>query len=50
MITFLAAFRRKQRMNDSVFTHSQEQLQQLARDVLSFAREAGGTDAAVEVS
>ena len=37
-------------MNDSVFTHSQEQLQQLARDVLSFAREAGGTDAAVEVS
>src|SRR5471030_973866 len=50
MITVLAALRRKQRMNDSVFTHSQEQLKQLARDVLSFAREIGGTDAAVEVS
>ncbi|HAT32603.1 MAG TPA: metalloprotease PmbA [Janthinobacterium sp.] len=37
-------------MNDSVFTHSQDQLKQLARDVLSFAREAGGTDAAVEFS
>ena len=37
-------------MNESVFTHSQEQLQQLARDVLSFARAAGGSDAAVEVS
>ncbi|MET3132586.1 PmbA protein [Oxalobacteraceae bacterium GrIS 1.11] len=37
-------------MNDSVFTHSQDQLKQLARDVLSFAREAGGSDAAVEIS
>ena len=37
-------------MNDSVFTHSQDQLKQLARDVLSFAREKGGTDAAVEIS
>ncbi|MES2742590.1 MAG: metalloprotease PmbA [Pseudomonadota bacterium] len=37
-------------MNDSVFTHSQDQLKQLARDVLSFAREQGGTDAAVEIS
>ncbi|MGK5025753.1 metalloprotease PmbA [Janthinobacterium sp. RB2R34] len=37
-------------MNESVFTHTQEQLQQLARDVLSFARAAGGSDAAVEVS
>lgn len=37
-------------MDDSVFTHSQEQLKQLARDVLSFAREAGGSDAAVEFS
>ncbi|CDG81290.1 metalloprotease PmbA [Janthinobacterium agaricidamnosum] len=37
-------------MNDSVFTHSQDQLKQLARDVLTFAREKGGTDAAVEIS
>jgi PmbA protein len=37
-------------MNDSVFTHTQDQLKQLARDVLSFAREKGGTDAAVEIS
>lgn len=37
-------------MNDSVFTHSQDQLKQLARDVLTFAREQGGTDAAVEIS
>ncbi|MFP5390090.1 MAG: metalloprotease PmbA [Gammaproteobacteria bacterium] len=35
---------------DSVFTHSQDQLKQLARDVLAFAREVGGTDAAVEIS
>ena len=37
-------------MSDSAFTHSQDQLKQLARDVLAFAREAGGTDAAVEIS
>jgi PmbA protein len=37
-------------MSDSAFTHSQDQLKQLARDVLTFAREAGGTDAAVEIS
>jgi len=37
-------------MSDSVFTHSQDQLQQLARDVLAYAREQGGTDAAVEIS
>ncbi|MFT5642575.1 MAG: PmbA protein [Janthinobacterium sp.] len=37
-------------MNDSVFTHSQDQLRQLAREVLSFAREKGSTDAAVEIS
>ena len=37
-------------MNDSVFIHSQDQLQQLAQDVLGFAREQGGTDAAVEIS
>ncbi len=37
-------------MNDSVFIHTQDQLQQLARDVLAFAREMGGTDAAVDIS
>ncbi|NHZ95724.1 metalloprotease PmbA [Massilia sp. CCM 8734] len=37
-------------MNDSVFIHTQDQLQQLARDVLAFAREIGGTDAAVDIS
>lgn len=37
-------------MNDSVFTHTQEELRQLARDVLRFAKEKGGTDAAVEIS
>ncbi len=37
-------------MNDSVFIHTQDQLKQLARDVLAFAKEMGGTDAAVEIS
>lgn len=37
-------------MSESHFTHSQDQLKQLARDVLQYAREAGGSDAAVEIS
>jgi PmbA protein len=37
-------------MNDSVFTHSQDQLKQLAQDVLAFAREQGATNASVEIS
>jgi len=37
-------------MNDSVFIHTQDQLKQLASDVLAFAKEMGGTDAAVEIS
>ena len=37
-------------MTESVFIHTQDQLKQLARDVLAFAKEMGGTDAAVEVS
>jgi PmbA protein len=37
-------------MNDTVFTHSQDQLRQLARDVLGYARDKGVTDAAVEIS
>jgi PmbA protein len=37
-------------MSESAFSYSQDQLKQLARDVLKFAREQGGTDAAVEIS
>ena len=37
-------------MSDSVFIHSQDQLKQLARDVLQYAREQGGSDCAVEIS
>jgi PmbA protein len=37
-------------MKDSVFIHSQEQLRQVAQDVLRFAREQGASDAAVEIS
>lgn len=37
-------------MNESVFTYSQDQLKQLARDVLAFAREQGASNASVEIS
>ncbi|MDB5961530.1 MAG: metalloprotease PmbA, partial [Massilia sp.] len=37
-------------MNESIFSHSQDQLKQLAADVLAFAREKGGTDCAVDIS
>ncbi|MEO6918926.1 MAG: metalloprotease PmbA [Collimonas sp.] len=37
-------------MSDSVFIHSQDQLQQLAQDVLRYAREKGASGAAVEIS
>ncbi|WP_019141475.1 metalloprotease PmbA [Noviherbaspirillum massiliense] len=37
-------------MSDSVFTYTQDQLRQLARDVLRFAQEKGASDAAVEIS
>jgi len=37
-------------MSDSHFTHTQDQLRQLARDVLGFAKAQGGTDCAVEIS
>ncbi|MDN4036861.1 metalloprotease PmbA [Massilia sp. YIM B02443] len=37
-------------MKDTAFTHTQDQLKQLARDVLAFAREQGATDASVEIS
>ena len=37
-------------MHDTVFTHTQDQLKQLAQDVLAYAREQGATDASVEIS
>ncbi|MGH8807945.1 MAG: TldD/PmbA family protein, partial [Noviherbaspirillum sp.] len=37
-------------MSDPVFTHSQDQLKQLAQDVLHFAKEKGASDAVVEIS
>jgi PmbA protein len=37
-------------MSDSVFIHTQDQLKQLAQDVLRFAQEKGASDAAVEFS
>lgn len=37
-------------MSKSVFTHSQDQLKQIASDMLRFAREKGASDAVVEIS
>ena len=37
-------------MSDTHFTHTQDQLKQLARDVLGYAKDQGGTDCAVEIS
>lgn len=37
-------------MNKAIFTHSQDQLKQIARDVLRFAQEKGASDAVVEIS
>jgi PmbA protein len=37
-------------MSTPVFTHSQDQLKQLAQDVLRYAKEKGASDAAVEIS
>lgn len=37
-------------MSDPIFIHSQDQLKQLAQDVLRFAKEIGASDAAVEIS
>ncbi|GIZ51558.1 metalloprotease PmbA [Noviherbaspirillum aridicola] len=37
-------------MSEPVFTHSQEQLQQIAQDVLRYAKEKGAADAVVEIS
>src|SRR5690554_1695729 len=37
-------------MNAPVFTHSQDELRQIAEDVLRYAREKGASDAAVDIS
>ncbi|MFI4939376.1 MAG: metalloprotease PmbA [Burkholderiales bacterium] len=37
-------------MSDTVFSYSQDQLKQLARDVLRYAQEKGASNAAVEIS
>lgn len=37
-------------MSDNVFTYSQDQLKQLAQDVLRYAKAAGASDAAMEIS
>ncbi|MFZ6691612.1 metalloprotease PmbA [Undibacterium sp. SXout20W] len=37
-------------MSKPVFTHTQDQLQQIAQDMLQFAKEKGASDAAVEIS
>lgn len=37
-------------MSDTHFTHTQDQLKQLAQDVLGYAKAQGGTDCAVEFS
>ncbi|MEB0178414.1 PmbA/TldA family metallopeptidase, partial [Undibacterium sp. CCC3.4] len=37
-------------MSKPVFTHTQDQLKQIAEDVLRFAREKGASDVAVEIS
>jgi PmbA protein len=48
-IHFLRKFPEKT-MTDTVFIHTQDQLKQLARDVLRFAKEKGASDSAVEIS
>jgi PmbA protein len=37
-------------MNNNIFIHSQEQLRELAQDVLDYAKQKGASDAAVEFS
>jgi PmbA protein len=37
-------------MNDSDFVHTQDQLKQLARDVLHYAKQKGASDASVDIS
>ncbi len=50
MINFLFFIQKNRAMSNSVFIHSQEQLQQLAQDVLRYARKKGVSGASVEIS
>jgi len=43
-------FQKNKLMSNPVFTYSQDQLKQIAQDVLRFAREKGASDASVEIS
>jgi len=43
-------FQKNKLMSNPVFTHSQDQLKQIAQDVLRFAKEKGASDASVEIS
>ena len=40
----------KPAMDKAIFTYSQDQLKQIASDVLRFARDKGASDAVVEIS
>lgn len=50
MITALIPCLPKTLMDKPVFTHSQDQLKQIASDMLRFAKEKGASDAVVELS
>jgi PmbA protein len=50
MITLLNRLPKNKLMSNPVFTHSQDQLKQLAQDMLRFAKEKGASDASVEIS
>ena len=43
-------FQKNKLMSNPVFTHSQDQLKEIAQDVMRFAREKGASDASVEIS
>lgn len=48
--TFFDPSTRKAAMDNAVFTYSQDQLKEIARDMLRFAREKGASDSVVEIS
>lgn len=48
--SFSTDIHRTPSMSKPVFTHTQDQLKQIAQDMLRFAREKGASDAAVEIS
>jgi PmbA protein len=48
--TSLHVTRKKQPMPEAMFSHTQDQLKELAQDVLRFAKAAGAAEAVVEIS